>query len=163
QLLVAPAERSDVIVDFTSAPLGTQIVLQNIGPDEPFGGGTPGVEFESSDTESTGLVMQFRVVATRSTDASTPPQSLVLPALKPLPPATLIRQVSINEAESETVFVDAHPGHGHKKHQPPNIKPACKSPNAVPFGPTHAMLGTLTASGEGNPLSWMQAITENPD
>src|SRR5262252_7399452 len=68
QLLVAPAERSDVIIDLTRVPVGTQIVLQNIGPDEPFGGGTPGLDFESSDPESTGLVMQFRVVAARSTD-----------------------------------------------------------------------------------------------
>ena len=163
QLLMGPAERSDVIVDFTNIPVGTQIVLQNIGPDEPFGGGTPGVDFESSDPSSTGLVMQFRVVAARSTDASTPPQSLGLPRLEPLPRASLTRQVSINEAESETVLVDGHPGHGHKKHQPANIKLACKDPNAVPFGPTHAMLGTLTAAGDGNPLSWMQAITENPD
>jgi len=101
-------------------------------------------------------------VAARSTDTSTQPQSLVLPPLEPLPPAMLMRQVSINEAESETVFVDGHPGHSHKKHQPANIKLACNDPNAEPFGPTHATLGTLTAAGDGNPLLWMQAITENP-
>ena len=163
QLLMGPAERADVIVDFTNVPAGTEIVLQNIGPDEPFGGGVPGVDFASSDPASTGQVMQFRVVAARSTDTSRPPQSLVLPRLARLPRARLTRQVSINEAESETVYVDGHPGHGHKKHQPANIKLACGDPNAVPFGPTHAMLGTLTAAGDGNPLSWMQAITENPD
>ena len=36
---MGPAERADVIVDFTSVPVGTEIVLLNVGPDEPFGGG----------------------------------------------------------------------------------------------------------------------------
>jgi hypothetical protein len=37
------AERADVIVDFTDVPAGSH-VLGNVGPDEPFGGGVPGVE-----------------------------------------------------------------------------------------------------------------------
>ena len=41
ELLMAPAERADVIMDFTNIPDGTEIILQNLGPDEPFGGGTP--------------------------------------------------------------------------------------------------------------------------
>ena len=45
QLLIAPAERADVIVDFTRVPVGTTITLLNIGPDSPFGGGVPGVDF----------------------------------------------------------------------------------------------------------------------
>jgi bilirubin oxidase len=58
--------------------------------------------------------------------------------------------------------VDGHPGHGHRKHQPANLKLACDDPNAVPFGPTMALLGTVTPNGEGNPLLWMDVITENP-
>jgi bilirubin oxidase len=41
RLLLGLAERADVIVDFTKIPAGTRIVLQNLGPDEPFGGGEP--------------------------------------------------------------------------------------------------------------------------
>lgn len=37
RLLLAPAERADVIVDFTAVPVGSY-VLANAGPDEPFGG-----------------------------------------------------------------------------------------------------------------------------
>jgi len=162
EMLLAPAERADVIVDFTGVSVNSEIVLQNLGPDEPFGGGVPGVDFDSSDPGSTGVVMQFRVVAATSADTSTPPGSLSLPAITPLPPATVTRDVSVNEAESETLMVDAHPGHGHKKHQPPRLKIACKDANAVPFGPTHAMLGILTAGGEGDPLEWMHEVTENP-
>ena len=38
------AERADVIVDFTNVPVG-RYVLGNLGPDEPFGGGVPDVDF----------------------------------------------------------------------------------------------------------------------
>jgi spore coat protein A len=162
QLLVAPAERADVIVDFTNVPVGTEIVLQNLGPDEPFGGGLPDEDFDTSDPTTTGMVMQFRVVAATSPDPSTPPGALFLPQTPPLPPATMTRKVSLNEAGSETVLVDGHPGHGHRKHQPANLKLACDDPSAMPFGPTMALLGTLTPNGEGSPLLWMDTITENP-
>ncbi len=45
RLLMGLAERADVIVDFTKVPAGSH-VLANVGPDEPFGGGVPGVDFE---------------------------------------------------------------------------------------------------------------------
>ena len=40
RLLIAPAERADLIVDFAAVPAGSH-VLVNVGPDEPFGGGEP--------------------------------------------------------------------------------------------------------------------------
>jgi len=41
QLIMSPAERADVIVDFTNVPVGTEITLLNLGPDEPFKGFNP--------------------------------------------------------------------------------------------------------------------------
>ena len=61
RLLMGPAERADLIVDFTNVPAGDH-VLRNVGPDEPFGGGDPGIDFEQADPDSTGQVMAFRVV-----------------------------------------------------------------------------------------------------
>jgi bilirubin oxidase len=162
QLLLAPAERADVIVDFTDVPTGTAIVLQNIGPDEPFGGGTPGVDFDPADPATTGMVMQFRVVPRTSPDTSVPPPQLQLPQPPPLPAATVTRKVSLNEMESETVLVSEHPSHGHRRHRPAKLGLACMDPNAVPFGPTMALLGTVSADGGGEPRRWMDAITENP-
>ena len=162
QLLLGPGERADVIVDFTNVPAGSEIVLLNVGPDEPFGGGEPGADFDVSDPETTGMVLQFRIVTARSIDASTPPEELALPQAPPLPAATVTRQVSLNEAESATVLVDGHPGHGHRKHQPANIKLACTSSEAVPFGPTMAILGTVSPDSKGDPRRWMHAVTENP-
>jgi bilirubin oxidase len=134
QLLMSPAERMDVIVDFSVLPVGAEVVLQNLAPDEPFGGGVPGVDFEPADPATTGQVMQFRVVRGMGADKTTSPNLLALPALTPLGPASVTRQVSLNEEDSE-VLEDV--------------------------GPREALLGTLSG-GEANPLAWADAITENP-
>ncbi len=153
RLLLAPAERADVIVDFTNVPVGSEVTLLNLGPDEPFGGGVPGVDFEPSDPASTGLVMQFRVRAAESIDVSTPPQDLALPARAPLPPAGSTRRLSLNESESATVRVVEH-----RK----AIRLACDDPEAFAFGPTAALLGTVGGEDEPMPMMWMDAVTENP-
>jgi len=134
QLLMSPAERMDVIVDFSVLPPGTEVILQNVGPDEPFGGGTPREEFRVADRNTTGQVMQFRVVPLTAADTSTPPDLLTLPAFVGLGPASNTRQVSLNEAVSDVL---------------PDV------------GPREALLGTVSG-GVSNPLQWMDAITENP-
>ncbi len=151
QLLMAPAERADVIVDFTHMPVGTEIILLNLGPDEPFGGGVPGIDFEAADPDSTGQVMQFRVMAAQNGDPTTPPMDLALPAITPLGTGSS-RQVSLNEEESKTVKV-SEAGHG-------NIVLDCY--RGEPFGPTAALLGVLDTDDYGYPLKWSDAITENP-
>lgn len=60
-LLMAPAERADVIVDFSQFEPGTEIVLLNLGPDEPFGG-LPIDPEVVANPDTTGQIMQFRVV-----------------------------------------------------------------------------------------------------
>jgi FtsP/CotA-like multicopper oxidase with cupredoxin domain len=136
QLLIAPAERADVIVDFTGLHAGTRLYLINEGPDEPFGGGVPGSDFAPANRKTTGQVMQFRVMPRLPgfADASTPVDELVLPAFTPLGEATTTRQVSLNEADSEVL---------------PEV------------GPSAAFLGTVGADGTGEPLRWMDPPTEN--
>jgi spore coat protein A len=158
-LLIGPAERADVIMDFTGVAPGTVITLLNIAPDEPFGGGVPGVDFAPSDPNTTGQVMQFRVVAPVGVDPSTPPAQLVLPAKRVLPAATVTRQVSLNELDSATVCVDAN--------NPVPTVIDCSDPAAAPFGPLEAQLGTVmmdpvTGVVMGMPMMWMDAVTENP-
>jgi bilirubin oxidase len=151
RLLLGLAERADVIVDFTNVPVGTEIVLLNLGPDEPFGGGEPGVDFDPADPATTGQVMKFIVRRRRGNDPSTPPSQLVLPAPTPLPDASVTRQVSLNEEDSQTVRV-TEDANG-------NIVLDCDS--GTPFGPRHALLGTV-AGGEGVAMGWDDPITENP-
>jgi spore coat protein A len=152
ELLIGNAERADVIVDFSSFSPGTEIELLNIGPDEPFGGGTPGVDFPVSDPDTTGKVMLFKVVELASTAASTDPRDLVLPQ-PPFPPAeAYTRKVSLNEFDSASVCVN------DKGRTVP-----CVSPSSVgPFGPIAAGLGTVDASGFPEPRLWMEETTEKP-
>jgi FtsP/CotA-like multicopper oxidase with cupredoxin domain len=155
EILLGPAERSDTIVDFTNVPVNTTVTLVNLGPDEPFGGGVPGVDFPISDPNTTGQVMQFRVVAATG-DPSTPAGELVLPAPAPLPAATNVRQVSLNELDSATVCVN------------PTLRElSCAVPGALPFGPQSATLGTVmfdaaTGTWMGMPMMWTEPISENP-
>jgi bilirubin oxidase len=135
QLLMAPAERADVIVDFTRLPVGTEIYLINEGPDEPFGGGEPPDDFDVSDPATTGQVMKFVVGPLVSHDTSRDPMQLTLPAFKPLGGANKTRRVSLNERPS------AYPGFD---------------------GPIAALLGTLDSGTNPTELGWDDAITENP-
>jgi bilirubin oxidase len=134
QLLMAPAERADIIVDFTGLPVGTERYLINEGPDEPFGGGAPGTDFPAADPATTGQVMKFQVVPLASTDSSKDPASLTLPAFNPLGTASNTRQVSLNEQTSAF--------HNFA-------------------GPIAALLGTLEG-GNPVPMGWDDPITENP-
>jgi FtsP/CotA-like multicopper oxidase with cupredoxin domain len=133
QLVLAPAERADVVVDFTNVPVGTEIVLRNLGPDEPFGGGTPGADFPPADPRTTGRVMQLHVVASRHRDTSTPPRRLRLPKLPALGAPEVTRRLPLLEADSEVL---------------------------AGVGPRAALLGTM--NGAPRPLEWSDPITENP-
>jgi spore coat protein A, manganese oxidase len=99
--------------------------------------------------------MQFRVVARTSTDTSTAPSSLTLPAREPLPDTELVREVSLNEEESRTVHI-VNRGRG------PVVQLACNDPAAVPFGPVAALLGTLHGDHAPEPMEWMHPVTETP-
>ena len=138
RLLIGLAERADLIVDFTTVPVGNY-VLRNVGPDEPFGGGEPPDDFDASDPDTTGQILQFRVVPATTVDDSTPPQFLVLPALAALPAATATRRVALLE-ETSAFFADA---------------------------PVEALLGTVsgnpnTAPGVWTKRGWEDPVTENP-
>jgi FtsP/CotA-like multicopper oxidase with cupredoxin domain len=137
KILLSPAERADVIVDFTNVPVGNY-VLGNVGPDEPFGGGVPGVDFPVADPSTTGQVLQFRVGPALAPDPTTPPMFLTLPAITPLAGGTA-RPVALLE-EMSMYFADA---------------------------PAETLLGTVagdpnTGLGTWTPQMWSDPITENP-
>ncbi len=140
RILMGLAERADVIVDFTDVAEGSYI-LGNVGPDEPFGGGTPGVDFEPSNPATTGQVMQFNVVPAISADATTPPEFLKLPAPVALPPAGLTRRLALIEI----------------------MGMGMDEADAEVEGPLEAMLGVLNDAGEAVPLEWGAAVSENPE
>jgi FtsP/CotA-like multicopper oxidase with cupredoxin domain len=138
RLLLGLAERADVIVDFTNVPAGNY-VLGNVGPDEPFGGGVPGVDFPVADPATTGQVLEFRVVPPVAPDPTTPPQFLALPAITPLPAATVTRPLALLEQMSGD-FDDA-PAEAH-------LGTISGDPNVAPGVWIHQM--------------WESPVTENP-
>jgi FtsP/CotA-like multicopper oxidase with cupredoxin domain len=155
RILLAPAERADVIVDFRSVPAGTTVRLLNLGPDEPYGGGEPGEEFEPADPATTGQVMEFRVRKTVGADPTTPPRFLSLPAIAPRGESVVTRPLSLNEEVSKTVRVVID--------DEGNVVLACGDPEAEPFGPVAALLGTFDpSSGTARPMTWMEPTTDNP-
>ena len=95
QLLLAPAERADVIVDFSQFQPGDQITLLNLGPDSPFGT-LPVDPADQANPETTGQVMQFRVV--ELTDQGNPGEiPAVLPAVEALTTTLPPRDLTLNE------------------------------------------------------------------
>jgi FtsP/CotA-like multicopper oxidase with cupredoxin domain len=135
RLLVAPAERADVIVDFTGLPAGTTVTLLNIGPEiGPFFGGEPGVDFPPSDPATTGQVLQFRVRPRVGSDDSTPPEQLRFAAAPPPAPATHTRRVSLNDVHSDL----------------------------LPHGHLMGVLGTVGDDGSASPRFWHDDPTEMP-
>ena len=114
RLLMGLAERADVIVDFTNVPVGNY-VLGNVGPDEPFGGGEPGVGlrprrpgYDRSDHAVPRRARPWRA------DPTTPPQFLVLPAISRLPAPVRTRRLALLE---EMSAVPGRPGRGHAGHR----------------------------------------------
>ena len=153
ELLIAPAERADVIVDFSRVPVGTRVILENVGPDEPFGGGQEGEDFEPADPETTGQVMQFRVNFRAGADPSIAPATLQLPELTPLGSPVKSRDLSLNEMMSMSVKV--------KEVEEDEKESLVFDPNGEVFGPQEALLGTYDpATGAPTPMHWMDPISE---
>ena len=131
-LLLGPAERADIIVDFSYVPPGSYS-LGNIGPDEPFGGGEPGKDFPVSDPDTTGKVMAFEVRPAQAVDLTTPPQFMRLPTLAALPSESVTRRLALVEEMS-----------------------------ADWDGPAEALLGVVTTGGEPIGKLWADVVSENP-
>ncbi|MCK6209096.1 multicopper oxidase domain-containing protein [Georgenia sp. EYE_87] len=139
RILLAPAERADVVVDFSAVAPGSHL-LRNLGPDEPFGGGEPVLEptddddgFPAADPDTTGQVMLFRVTPAQGPDRTTPPEFLALPSIAPLGGGS-VRRLALIEMMSEH-FEDA---------------------------PSAALLGQVLEDGRWVAHEWEDAVTENP-
>ncbi|MBI3140636.1 MAG: multicopper oxidase domain-containing protein [Rhodocyclales bacterium] len=156
-LLLAPAERADVIVDFAALPAGTRVRMTNTAPDAPFGG-FPDMP---ADPATTGQVMEF-VVGEAAGPAFTHPAQLALKDVEPLYTGLPPRRLSLNEEESAEVCVRVKPN-GRLKYLG-DVKPGptfyadCQAAGGFAFAPKAAKLGTPT----DGPLPWMAPVTENP-
>jgi bilirubin oxidase len=85
-LPLLPAERYDIIVDFTGLKAGTKLYLSNEGA--------------AATAGTTGTVMRFNVVPLKSKDTSTPPAHLPLPTYTAPGTIKTTRRVSFSEIAS---------------------------------------------------------------
>ncbi len=178
-LLMAPAERPVVIVDFSGLTDGTVVRLINTAPDSPFQGfDADPEEKEVADPLTTGQVMEFIVKASLTGTSPTDPngatpatavQDLALHPEALLGAPIRSRQVSLNELESEQVCVIA--GLNGSALLQLDVAPAtdpsdvprfladCAAAGGEPYGPRIAELGTVDltdpAAPAGVPLRWM--------
>ncbi len=139
QLVIAPGERMDVVVDFADK-FGNKIKLLNFGPDEPFKGfnsdGTlsdgEGGTLPPANTATTGQIMQFSVTkklnnSKKFADASVVNTTPLRTPITPLSNPVETRKLVLFEG-----FDDV--------------------------GRLQPLLGTM----EDGSLSWFEGITENP-
>ena len=139
ELLMAPAERADVIVDFAGVRPGRNVTLLNLAPDAPFGG----AGFRPADPQTTGQVMQFRVtlpVPAGFVDPTTPPARLSMPDIAAPVEATTTRHVALLESMSASRDVPAIPVEAHLG----TFDPGVGAPSGITF------------------LAWEDPVTENP-
>jgi len=161
-LLLALAERADVIVDFGGLPDGTVVRMINTAPDAPFGG----FPDAPADPSTTGQVMQFtvdsglRVARDARTTSPLDMRPIAEPPLK-ANKVKMTRQVSLNEEVSADICV-AVDANGDfivpivKTSTPDPVTGACPV-GEDNFGPKAALLGTVNGSGAtatGNALLW---------
>ncbi|WP_283138866.1 multicopper oxidase family protein [Rhizohabitans arisaemae] len=97
-LLLAPAERADVIVDFTGVREGTPLYLINEAPDGAFSS-TAGY----ADPATTGQVMKFTVGRLTGQDTTVPPDRLDLPPVRPIGTPTRTRKLALIERMSSAI------------------------------------------------------------
>jgi len=160
-LLLAPAERADVIVDFTGMPAGTRVRMINTAPDAPFGG-FPDIP---ADPTTSGQVMEFVVGPNIGPIFAKPKKLNLAPVTKLVADAPTVREVSLNEEESQEVCVTISPT--GQIVQDMTVLPGvnfladCTAVGGIPFAPKAALLGTM-AAGITSPQLWSNPITENP-
>jgi FtsP/CotA-like multicopper oxidase with cupredoxin domain len=162
-LLIGPAERADVIVDFTGLPDGTIVRMFNDAPDAPFGG-FPDVP---ADPDTTGQVMQFVINSTLANPAGDPSTPVNLLALDPNPGgvprlgvSNATRDLALLEEESALLCVTVDAKTGVIDLVPGSLPPLCAG-GGVPFGPKEAVLGVAGSLG-GQVQLWDDPIAQNP-
>jgi FtsP/CotA-like multicopper oxidase with cupredoxin domain len=162
-LLMGPAERPDVVVDFSGLEDGDMVVMYNTGPDAPFGG-FPDIP---ADPGTSGQVMAFRVssaLANPTGDPSTPAPWLLLDAnpggVPKLGAPDAVQDLALLEEESALICVTFDAVTGVIDQVVGSVPPDCAL-GGEPFAPKAAVLGT-NGSGGGTVQLWSDPIQQNP-
>lgn len=160
-LLINPGERYDVVFDFSQVPVGSRVIMENIGGDAPFGGdlfdprtmdaeeiAEAVAEGDLFTNRQTDRIMAFDVVAdaTISTDNFDDPGTVSNTAATNENTVTRIRKVALFEGTDEygrlqPLLGTAEPGTDYL------------------YNPIYDMNGVNQLEGS---LAWHSPTTENP-
>ncbi|MCF6255713.1 MAG: multicopper oxidase domain-containing protein [Gammaproteobacteria bacterium] len=174
-LLMGPAERMDVIVDFRSMTTNTRILMVNTAPDAPFGGfpDTP------ADPVTTGQVMMFEVNSQLNGLSPTDPAGAT-PATHPwklkvknkarslkVPKSKITkRKLALLEEESTKVCATEDPAGNIIQLAGiaigPNFVADCEAAGGFPFAPKAAVLGNISRNGSAIAQLWSDPIRQTP-
>lgn len=135
QFPLGPAERIDLIVDFNGLNINDTVIMKNIGPDMPFHG-FPIEADDVANPQTTGQIMQFKIIASKEKDCTTHPCDMIMPKFPILKSPHLIRKLAVIELESTDPNADEAPAKG--------------------------VLGVVDLNGNYMPMMWHDMVTENP-
>ncbi len=145
ELVLAPGERADLVLNFSNLAPGTRVIMKNRGPDEPFRGLNPdgslndgaGGALDEADPATTGLIMAFDVVGGAAPSFSVTTSTVLRPPIQPLVQTGATRKVAFFEGmDSE--------------------------------GRLQPLLGIINGDNAKTPgalngsMAWFEPITENP-
>lgn len=174
-LLMGPAERMDVIVDFRGMSSNTYIRMVNTAPDAPFGG-FPDVP---ADYETTGQIMVFEVKSKLNGMSPTDPAGAT-PATSPWKlkvknkPKILKakkkhvtkRRLALLEEESTDICATEDPAGNILRLEGISVGAGfaadCEAAGGFPFGPKAAVLGNISKNGEASVQLWSDPIHQQP-
>jgi len=174
-LLLSPAERADVILDFRHLQ-GKVVRLINTAPDGPFAGFDT-IDFQPADQNTTGQVMEFHVIDDDLTvgEKATPPEFLKLELPDAEDPANQVqldgnenpknvktRDLALLEAVSKLICATENGSVWDESVTPVNGSCPSATGNIVPFGPTAVLLGIKGNTNSPVPVMWEDPIVTNP-
>jgi len=153
QIILGPAERVDVELDFTKF-INQSIVLQNIGPDGGYGDGA----FDPANPDTTGQIIRFDVIKPAINDPSSAPGDLILPPINSFNYSNApLRGVSVTNYDSSTVNVN-YSDNGKV------INLDCSSATTMEMVGANLgkYVGDPAIDGVNTPLKWSDPVSETP-
>ncbi len=161
-LLMAPAERADLIVDFSSVPVGKNLILYNDAP-APFPGGDPRNDYYTGCPDQTGIGGAASTAVGKGPNTRTLLQFRIVPLVGAADPMNFHSTMDALEAALPGAYRDSHEPYKEFDLDPAGIIPEVKTLNEDydEFGRLIQRIGTDQARyGDTYGQNFMDKATE---